>query len=131
MDRIARDLDRFQTILDSETEAEHEEELDQLYLSFRQPDFNQGHLIIFLDIVRHYSWDIPSALGTLCYDPDIYALIPMHSLSWAVDPSNEKYPGLADFFNRTKEAWDRIIPHFKDHHNLDLTDTRINWSFDT
>jgi len=78
---------------------------------------NQDDLVLYLDLTRRLSWDIPSALP--CNHLDLE--IPMHR------PAHDNY----DKTNPLFHDWDFIDSHFKFIHHLDLTDSRINWSFDT
>lgn len=76
----------------------------------------QRHFLIYMKLVRSLSWDIPSALGSICDHPNMCDLFPMHR--------NEFWP-------ENKENWDQIDHHFEEVHRLDLADPHINWSFDT
>lgn len=80
-------------------------------------DNNQGNFEAFMDWARSNSWDIPSALLSVC--------------SHDIDETNG-----GDFFMHRSALWGDndwtdIDRHFKEVHGLDLTSDRINWSFDT
>lgn len=78
-------------------------------------DHDQENFILYLDIARRISWDIPSALGCDHIDKEL----PMHR-------HTDDYPSMLLF-----AEWNFIDDHYKDIHGLDLKDSRINWSFDT
>jgi hypothetical protein len=80
----------------------------------------QDELLLYLDLCREDSWDIASALPHPCpTEPNGF----FHT-DIMYNPNGDQY--------RTQDEEDRlVIAHFKDIHNLDLTDEKINWSFDT
>lgn len=78
----------------------------------------QEDLMDFLELARTQSWDIPSALATICEHID--KEYPMHR-------DTKDYPSNVEYF----VYWPEIDKHFKEAHNWDLTDKQINWSFDT
>lgn len=91
----------------------------------RQANFSQAQFVIFLNLCRNASWDIPSALLLICDHTPLF--------------SDKDFPRF-DLFPMHREPqsyWDNLNPwpiidsHFKDIHNLDLTDSHINWNFDT
>ena len=90
-------------------------------------ELTQDELIEWLTGTANHSWDIPSALGMICSHLDIDAF-PMHHRDWA-DP--KEYPSLASYVMADNAQWDILDHHFAQEHSLDLTDERINWSFDT
>jgi hypothetical protein len=84
-------------------------------IPFTDLDNDQDDFVLYMDLTRRLSWDIPSALS--CPHPESDD-VPMHR-----DPVY--WP--EDFTDR----WPAIDQHHKEAHGLDLTDSRINWSFDT
>ena len=78
-------------------------------------DNNQVIFEAILEFWRTESWDIPSALGSVC--------------SHFLDGTG------FDFFLHRNDGWDNdwavIDDHFKSIHGLDLSSPSINWSFDT
>ena len=75
---------------------------------------DQSNLCLYLEFCRLISWDIPSALASLCSHLDLDDYF-MHR------------PAILTF----GDGWTTLDRHFFDIHNLDLTDQKINWSFDT
>lgn len=82
-------------------------------------NITQDQLIDFLETARQASWDIPSAFMALCDHPSLDKEVPMHR-------DTSSYPSMVLF-----NTWPFIDRHFLTVHGLDLTDHRINWSFDT
>jgi hypothetical protein len=81
---------------------------------------DQEDMETFLRLTKESSWDIPSALGSLC------------------DHVEDPATNYGDFYMHINPAnWDddeeleALAIHFKDVHSLDLTVPDINWSFDT
>lgn len=89
------------------------EDYDQRRLDNHQDDF-----VLYLDLTRRLSWDIPSAIFCAHLDREV----PMHHRT---EPG--EYPATNPLFY----SWQELEAHFKEVHGLDLTDPRINWSFDT
>lgn len=112
-------------------EEEHLLEVAEDWIStYFPPHPTQDEAVQLLEAARNASWDIPSILGTICQHQTltIYNDFPMHHRNWA-DPND--YPNLRDYVEADNGAWDLIDQHFKEVHHIDLTDERINWSFDT
>ena len=98
--------------------------IEQIIDSGERP--NQDEFVRFLDLVRNMSWDIPSALMAVCGhggdgEEGIYFF--MHRGSPEEHAKYLSWPAL--------EEWEPADKHFKEVHELDLKDERINWSFDT
>jgi hypothetical protein len=95
-------------------------------------DNNQEDFFRYMDLCRNYAWDIPSAmpcdhLNDLGIDD-----FPMHHYTGADLPEYRlNYPKLLPYVEEAIEVWKKITIHFKDIHGLDLTDSAINWNFDT
>lgn len=77
----------------------------------------QDQFVRLFEIYRNDSWDIPSALMAICSGLTIAIL----------HRDTKDYPRP----NSLIADWDIVDLHFKIVHRLDLTDHRINWSFDT
>lgn len=92
-----------------------EQQFFELESSIDPTALSQDQFVRLLDIYRRAAWDIPSALAALC--PDYNDAIPMHR-------DFDRYP-------EHRPLWDHLDTHFEEAHDLDLTDSRINWSFDT
>lgn len=118
-------IDRLHQLRDTDYEDEEAMKLAEVGLeeAFEavgaNPSLTQDQAVDFLNSTRESSWDIPSALGSLCSHPypDIDDF-PMHRDTQAYWPN-------------TFQPWPNIDLHFKEVHHIDLSDFRINWSFDT
>lgn len=112
-----------------------EQKMDELMRDHELNDFTQDQMIKFLDLTRNMSWDIPSALMALCshLDEDEYYF--MHRLTAEERKKyDEKYPQPAPSGWAGPAGPDRWAPadkHFTEVHGWDMSDKRINWSFDT
>jgi len=82
-------------------------------------DNDQDNLVLYMELARLLSWDIPSTMPCDHFDREI----PMHR-----DTSRYYRGAKADlqFID-----WPVIDDHFSKEHGLDLSDKRINWDFDT
>lgn len=84
----------------------------------------QDQFIHFMDLALNDSWDIPSALGTICHHT---VFDPKDFPNFDIFPMHREPQSYWDDLN----PWPLIDLHFKDIHGLDLADPRINWHFDT
>lgn len=85
-------------------------------------DNDQDNFVLFLDLARRNAWDLPSALGC---DHDIFDRTEFPNFD--ITPMHREPQSYWDGLN----PWPIIDRHFAEVHSLDLTDKRINWSFDT
>lgn len=94
-------------------------------------DLTQDQMVKFLEHTRMNSWDIPSALMSICshLEEDEYFWMHRPIYKW-VGPHSDVKNFIVDD-EATHKAWDPADAHFKEVHGWDMTDKRINWSFDT
>ena len=94
--------------------VEQDKRIEKLVDEVNFDDLNQDQMIRFLALAQKMSWDIPSALMTLCSHLD-----------------DEHY-----FMHRPpmfgpEDGWDHADKHFEEVHGWNMNDERIDWSFDT
>lgn len=91
-------------------------------------EMSQDDVVQFLDLAQRSSWDIPSALMTLCGHLDEDEYFWMHRPAWQIREEDGKRVVHEE---KTNEMWDPADKHFEEEHGWNLKDDRIDWSFDT
>lgn len=81
---------------------------------------DQRQFIDYLDLCRESAWDIASALSHSCSTDEGFSTDIMYN------PNNP--PTGSKVLNEEDQE---VIDHYREVHGIDLTDHRINWSFDT
>lgn len=108
------------------------------YISEKISDYNpelldncQDDFCTYLFLTKELSWDIPSALPCTHdrEEPPMH-----HRTEEDIAFYRNRYPDLPNLIATVEwevQWWKEATIHYKEVHGLDLTDTRINWSFDT
>jgi hypothetical protein len=118
MVNITRDADKEVWTMAQQADEDLFDQLNDFLLNYDTSKLinDQENFVLWMDLTQRLSWDIPSALP---FDIPGDKEAPMHR-------------DTKDYFDNDLIAeWEAIDRHYKENYGLDLTDHRINWSFDT
>ena len=132
VDEALREIETLNNARDHDAEdSEYDRQWDELEAKVEETVTNhdldglsQDQMVKFLDLTRNMSWDIPSALGALCSHLDIDEYYFMHRPAWKWNEETKHHED-------DEDLWVPADTHFKEVHDWDMSDKRIDWGFDT